>query len=334
MNIPTKDRKRHKLDIPAEGDDGLFTQSWFPICRSEDVPAGTVKGFGFLDGRIVVYRGEDGAAHVMSAYCPHLGADLAVGAVVGNDIQCAFHEWTFDGNGMCSGVKTIDVAPKKACLFNFPMREKYGVIWAFNGTEATWEIPDFPVPEEDLEFRVEFDNPPYPVDPWVICANTPDWQHLMITHRIRFDHEELYKKIKWTDNSMEYHLTDAEMDEGPVDIIMRIYGTSIFLTNGNFGGVDTYTMTGFGIPKPGYTQSFFILGVPKGDGTEKSRLKNKEALEDGYKLGLRITGDDRPILHTIRYTPGHLMNVDKALGKYLEIVRKYPRAHPSADFIR
>ena len=37
------------------------------------------------------------------AYCPHLGANLAVGGrVVEDDIQCPFHLWTFSGqDGQC-----------------------------------------------------------------------------------------------------------------------------------------------------------------------------------------------------------------------------------------
>jgi len=47
-----------------------------------------------------------------------------------------------------------------------------------------------------------------------------------------------------------------------------------------------------------------------------------------------MTDDDRPILHTIKYSPGTLTRSDRALARYLEMVRKFPRAHPSADFIK
>ncbi len=36
--------------------DGLFSQSWFPICLASDVANGAVKGYDFLDGRVVVWR--------------------------------------------------------------------------------------------------------------------------------------------------------------------------------------------------------------------------------------------------------------------------------------
>lgn len=50
-----------------------------------------------------MFRGEDGIAHVMDAYCPHLGANLAVGGrVVGNCLECPFHGWQFRGDdGKC-----------------------------------------------------------------------------------------------------------------------------------------------------------------------------------------------------------------------------------------
>lgn len=52
---------------------------------------------------MAVFRGQDGEDYVVDAYCPHLGANLAVGGrVVGNCIECPFHGWQFRGNdGKC-----------------------------------------------------------------------------------------------------------------------------------------------------------------------------------------------------------------------------------------
>ena len=48
--------ERLAAPIPPEGAGGLFTQSWFPICLSSAIPPGVVKGFDFLDGRVVVWE--------------------------------------------------------------------------------------------------------------------------------------------------------------------------------------------------------------------------------------------------------------------------------------
>jgi phenylpropionate dioxygenase-like ring-hydroxylating dioxygenase large terminal subunit len=117
---------------PAEGENGLFSLTWHPICLSSDVAPGQVKGFDFLDGRIVVMRGEDGVAQVLSAYCLHLGADLCVGNVVGNHLRCPFHHWHYDATGKCVKTAAGDPPPPTARLFRFPTVERYGVIFAFN----------------------------------------------------------------------------------------------------------------------------------------------------------------------------------------------------------
>jgi phenylpropionate dioxygenase-like ring-hydroxylating dioxygenase large terminal subunit len=66
-------RRRFVNPVPLEGEDGVFSQTWYPICRSSDVPVGRLLGVDFLDGRVVVFRGRNGVARVMSAYCPHVG---------------------------------------------------------------------------------------------------------------------------------------------------------------------------------------------------------------------------------------------------------------------
>jgi hypothetical protein len=78
---------RSRKPMLKEGEDGLFTQSWFVVCPSRDLKPGQVIGRGFLDGRVAIYRGENNKAQVLSAYCPHLGADVSNGFVVGNHLQ-------------------------------------------------------------------------------------------------------------------------------------------------------------------------------------------------------------------------------------------------------
>jgi phenylpropionate dioxygenase-like ring-hydroxylating dioxygenase large terminal subunit len=330
-------RKRFRaVPIPAEGENGLFTESWFPICPSFEVPPGKVVGKSFLDGRVVVYRTGDGRPHVMSAYCPHLGADLAVGSVVGDQVRCAFHHWEYDREGRCERTGIGDPPPRNACLFKFPTQEKFGLVWAFNGEEPWWPIPDFPLTEAELDIEVRYDVPTMPVDPWVVCANTPDWQHIKVVHRLEFDHGDLYDRIEWTDSSMRYSFSGRmEHGTGPeVAYNVGIFGTSMFHLHGTLNGQWYAVLTAFGMPAPGVTQNYFVTCIKRGEDTPEQRAQNQMMHAFIFKLGKMMTSDDRPILHNIRYTPGTMTKADRALARYLDMVRKFPRSHVSADFIK
>ena len=56
--LSVSSRRRLGQPIPHEGENGLFSQSWFPICLSSEVQSGQILGSDFLDGRVVVFRGE------------------------------------------------------------------------------------------------------------------------------------------------------------------------------------------------------------------------------------------------------------------------------------
>ena len=146
---------RVRNPVPGEGDDGLFTQSWFAICTSEELARSTVLGRDFLGGRVVAYRGEDGIARVRSAYCMHLGADLAAGKVTGNELRCPFHDWHYGPDGHCTRTGIGDPPPRGARLFSFPTCEKYGVVFAFNGVEPLFTLADLDVPTDDDDERGE-----------------------------------------------------------------------------------------------------------------------------------------------------------------------------------
>src|ERR1035441_8881280 len=78
---------------------GGFDECWYPVALSSEVAPGMVHGCEFLDGRVVVFRAAGGGVSVLSAYCRHLGADLADGDIKDDCIRCPFHHWTYDASG-------------------------------------------------------------------------------------------------------------------------------------------------------------------------------------------------------------------------------------------
>jgi len=332
INRPQSQNPRSRVQgdhIPAEGENGLFTQSWFPICLSTEIPVGVVKGYGFLDGRIVVYRGDDGVANVTSAFCPHLGADLRSGDVIGNTLRCAFHHWSYDGDGRCVATKIGDPPPGTARLYKFASQERYGIIWAFNGDDPHYDLPDFPYPEEELVFRALVNGAPSNVDPWVQCANTPDIQHIKALHNIVFTQDDP-EDIAWTDHSMVYSFTGVHTDGAEIDNVVGLYGTSLYYQATVYAGRWFGFLNPMGLPEPGHAQNYMVLCARKDMGTPEeveAFLDFVEAVEKG------VVAEDMLVMDSMKFRPGTLTRSDRTLARFFDYMRAYPRAHPSADFI-
>ncbi len=183
-------RKRTNLALSAY----RYPRGWFQVGWSDDVPVGTVQALRYFGKDLVCWRGEDGQINVLDAYCRHLGAHLGVkGRVDGNDIQCPWHGWRWNGEGR----NTLIPYSAQRCKDNVRI-EKYRAIdwygriivwhdWA-GETEPAWQPP--PVPELDGEGAARF----YPltsalrtvhrirVHPQMIVENAADPYHVEYVH--------------------------------------------------------------------------------------------------------------------------------------------------------
>lgn len=326
--------RREQNPVPAEGHEGLYSQSWFPLCRSDELAIGQVRGESFLGGKVVVFRGTDGVARVMSGYCPHVGADLSLGRVVENRLQCAFHQWEYDARGVCVKTALGDPPPPTACLFRFPTREHYGVVWAFNGNRPPWELPAFDHASADMRFRCYRFADLFQCDPWVFAANTPDMQHLKVVHKTQFAMADPHDAVRWDDWGFRYGVVAAHQGGIPIEWTLGIRGTSVFWQEGPYGDFWLGGMVGFGLPRAGQHEVFAILAL---DFDQCGREAPEQVLEERFQIAEqlmhRTIGEDRDILNTIHYRPGTLTRGDRTLAKYLQFLRNYPRAHPSEPFI-
>lgn len=115
-------------------------QSWYPAMRSRSVPAGAVRAFDLGPRRLVVYRDREGQARAIDARCPHLGADLSQGRVEVEGIRCAFHGWTFGADGQCRRAPG-HAPPPDRCARVYPVQERWGFVWIFNGPAPLFELP-------------------------------------------------------------------------------------------------------------------------------------------------------------------------------------------------
>jgi phenylpropionate dioxygenase-like ring-hydroxylating dioxygenase large terminal subunit len=128
---------------------------WFIVAMSADLAPGKVTDLHLFDRDLVLFRTETGAPRLVDAYCPHLGAHLAVGGKVeGECVRCPFHGWAFDGaSGDCVEIPygPSERIPPKARVRPYPTIERGGAIWAWHHTEEGdpfFELPLVPEMED------------------------------------------------------------------------------------------------------------------------------------------------------------------------------------------
>lgn len=131
-------------DIPP-----VYPNGWFGLIEGFKLQTGNVLNITALGLNLAVFRAEDGKAHVVDTYCPHMGANLAVGGrVVGDCIECPFHGWQFRGSdGKCTKIPYSEKVPDVAKIKSYTSTEVNGWIYLWyhaEGSEPTWQIPVIP----------------------------------------------------------------------------------------------------------------------------------------------------------------------------------------------
>ena len=337
MAIKRKPRSETRGErVPPQGEGG-FDVNWYPGCLSNDLRAGEAKGMDCLDGRVVVFRGENGAVTVMSAYCRHFGADLGVGGkVMGNELQCPYHHWRYGQDGACKHIPIGGAIPKNARQFVFPTMEKWGLVFAFNGLEPTYQLPEFPIPADKLAIR-SFGKIKCKLDIALQATNNVDFQHLIILHgldiekypEIRFhDHGLEQKGMVWRDNLR------GEGARSTVDVSLT--GTNFLMFGGDLAGMNAYMgIAGTPIIREGVSDVYTIIAVPKLGEDPASRQATETVLGaiERWAHALMID-DDLPITNNVSFRMDNLLNHDRYVMQMVRYLQAYPRAHPSAEFIR
>jgi len=123
--------------------------SWYAVAYSDELAAGQVLALSVLGRELVAFRGENGVAAVLDAFCPHLGAHLGHGGeVAGSRIRCPFHNWEFDGRtGACEHVPYATRTPPAAAARTYPTVERNGAIFLWyhpQGDAPSFEIEELP----------------------------------------------------------------------------------------------------------------------------------------------------------------------------------------------
>ncbi len=125
-----------------------FARGWHCLGLAEAFRDGKPHEIEAFGTRLVVFQGEDdGKLHVLNAYCPHMGGNLAHGTVKGDAVACPFHDWRWSGDGRCAGIPYARRVPPRARTRAWTVLERNRQLFVWHDPEGNPPPPEVTVPE-------------------------------------------------------------------------------------------------------------------------------------------------------------------------------------------
>jgi phenylpropionate dioxygenase-like ring-hydroxylating dioxygenase large terminal subunit len=177
-----------KDQVPALG----LRNYWYPAIEAHRVQAKPVP-VRILGEDLVFFRDRrDGRVAALHDRCPHKGMPLSCARVYfPGTLSCAYHGWTFDGDGELRAVLSEgpdSKLPGKVRVRSYPVEERWGVVWVFMG-----ELDSPPPLEEDVPIEHFDPGTTYTLSIQVWngdwrdgMENSADASHAQVLHRHAF----------------------------------------------------------------------------------------------------------------------------------------------------
>jgi len=246
-----------------------FPDAWYRVAGSHELKRGKVVYRECLGTQMVIYRASDSdEVTAMSAFCPHLGTNLAQGRVRGRNLECPFHRWELAPDGRVAEIPYAEKLPSKPCQPVWPICERYGQIFVYHRAgEAPRGVPPAPpyafpsiddIDRGNLVPRGRFDAGSVHMHLLEFAENSVDVQHFGPLHG-----EML---IPWTqirvpgitirhDSTWEADATDKHLAYFNNDVILSAFGRELESTRAKakitFYGPASVVTFRFQVPKMG-----------------------------------------------------------------------------------
>jgi phenylpropionate dioxygenase-like ring-hydroxylating dioxygenase large terminal subunit len=169
----------------------LLINTWYVAAPASEIDADRPRRVRMLGLDFVLFRDADGALHCLSDVCCHRGGSLAERDLTDGCVQCAYHGWTFDGAGRCTGIPSMGEGarvPKRARVDSYPAQEKYGLAWVFLGDLPESERPMLPgwldafEGQPDKHWFMQYEKHQPGINWMRMMENSMDNSHLSFVH--------------------------------------------------------------------------------------------------------------------------------------------------------
>jgi nitrite reductase/ring-hydroxylating ferredoxin subunit len=299
--------------------------AWYALCPSGELGRRPVARRAF--GReLVGFRTPGGRVGVMLGRCPHMGASLAAGDVVGDCLRCPFHHWEFDTAGRCRRIPAAAEIPRFARQVAFPAVERHGMVFFFNGAEPAFPLPYFDdCGETDLAVA-----PPFALTldcPWyMVGANGIDVQHFRATHdrelvgppEVRHPAAYAHHAVTrfrvagggWRDRVTRCVAGDT------VEMAVTDWAGTLFFVRATFRRTSTFGMVSIRPAEPGRTAVYVRVGVHRSRGAIRRTLWDPLSAHVRRYFVRKFLEPDVARSAGTWFSPHRLIPADRCLAEY------------------
>jgi phenylpropionate dioxygenase-like ring-hydroxylating dioxygenase large terminal subunit len=189
----------------AANNNELFLRNmWYLAMPSGMLKTGKTLPKEVLGEKLVFGRTSEGEVFALRDNCPHRGVPLSDGWFDGKEIQCCYHGWKFNSDGVCTEIpalapeSTINICKFKA--IKYLCKEISGTIWVYIPQSKLGDLtnvvatPDLIIPETKHFKHVETVVLPCNIDHAVIGLIDP--AHVTFVHQSWFWRSKKSLRIK------------------------------------------------------------------------------------------------------------------------------------------
>lgn len=221
-------------DLTEKSVNNGFAPGWYIVAASGDVGA-KPKAVSLNGLPLVTFRDSAGQTIALLDRCSHRNAPLSAGRVAGDNIQCHYHGWEFDGAGVCRAVPGLCGSPDHPArrVPAFACRDSQGWVWVYSEADVEPQSAPYRIPCADepgyltIRERLEM---PGPLD--AVAENALDVPHTAFVHAGLFrknkDRKPIEVVIRALEGGVEAQFIGEQRPEGLAGRILAPQGGEVF----------------------------------------------------------------------------------------------------------
>jgi phenylpropionate dioxygenase-like ring-hydroxylating dioxygenase large terminal subunit len=142
--------------IEAGAPPARYARGWHCLGLADSFRDGKPHAVQAFGTKLVVFADSTGKLNVLNGYCPHMGGDLSMGTVKGDEVACPFHDWRWSGSGRCASIPYARRVPPRARTKAWTVLEQNKQLFVWHDPQGNPPPPEVTIPRLDAAFSDEW----------------------------------------------------------------------------------------------------------------------------------------------------------------------------------